>query len=56
MIKDIVGFKGELYFNIDKPDGTMKKMTDVSKLHWLGWKHRIELKRELRKCIDGIKM
>jgi GDP-L-fucose synthase len=48
MIKEIIGFKGELYFNTDKPDGTMKKLTDVSKLHTLGWKHKVELN-------DGIK-
>jgi GDP-L-fucose synthase len=44
MIKEIVGFEGQLYFNTDKPDGTMKKLTDVSKLHGLGWKHTVELK------------
>lgn len=43
MIKEIVGFKGDIYFNADKPDGTMKKLTDVSKLHSLGWKHSVEL-------------
>lgn len=43
LIRDIVGFDGELYFNIDKPDGTMKKLTDVTKLHALGWKHSVEL-------------
>lgn len=43
-IKEIVGFEGELYFNTDKPDGTMKKLTDVSKLHGLGWKHTVELR------------
>ena len=48
-IKEIVGFKGELYFNADKPDGTMKKLTDVSKLHGLGWKHSIELKDGIEK-------
>ena len=42
-IKEIVGFDGELYFNTEKPDGTMKKLTDVSKLHNLGWKHNVEL-------------
>lgn len=42
-IRDIVGYHGELYFNTDKPDGTMKKLTDVSKLHALGWKHSVEL-------------
>ncbi|MDQ7042781.1 MAG: GDP-L-fucose synthase [Sulfurimonas sp.] len=43
LIKEKIGFKGELYFNTDKPDGTMKKLTDVSKLHGLGWKHKVEL-------------
>ena len=42
-IKAIVGYNGDLYFNADKPDGTMKKLTDVTKLHALGWRHRIEL-------------
>ena len=46
-IKEIVGFKGELYFNRDKPDGTMVKLTDPSKLNLLGWKHKVEL-------LDGI--
>ncbi len=44
MCKSIVGFEGELYFNTNKPDGTMKKLTNVSKLHSLGWKHKIQLK------------
>ncbi|MEA3418036.1 MAG: GDP-L-fucose synthase [Campylobacterota bacterium] len=42
-IKKIVGYQGELYFNTDKPDGTMVKLTDPSKLHALGWKHQVEL-------------
>lgn len=49
LIKDIVGFKGELYFNIEKPDGTMVKLTDPSKLNSLGWKYKVELE-------DGIKL
>lgn len=43
VIKKIIGFKGEFYFNIDKPDGTMVKLTDPYKLNSLGWKHEIEL-------------
>ncbi|MFA7021940.1 GDP-L-fucose synthase family protein [Aliarcobacter sp.] len=43
LIKKIIGFKGELVFNTDKPDGTMVKLTDPSKLHSLGWKHKVEL-------------
>ena len=43
IIKDIVGYSGELYFNDTKPDGTMVKLTDPSKLHSLGWRHKVEL-------------
>lgn len=43
LIKETVGFQGELYFNSDKPDGTMKKLTDVSKLNALGWRHEVAL-------------
>ena len=42
-IKRIIGYKGELFFNTDKPDGTMRKLTDVTKLNNLGWKHSVEL-------------
>lgn len=42
-IKKVVGFEGELYFNTNKPDGTMRKLTDVSKLNALGWRHTIEI-------------
>ncbi|WP_420322303.1 GDP-L-fucose synthase family protein [Flagellimonas sp.] len=42
-IKRHIGFKGTFVFNTDKPDGTMVKRTDVTKLHKLGWKHQIEL-------------
>lgn len=48
LIKDIVGFGGELYFNTDKPDGTMIKLTNPSKLHSLGWKHKIELENGIK--------
>ncbi|NEU09101.1 GDP-L-fucose synthase [Flavihumibacter sp. R14] len=49
LIKDIVGFEGELIFDSSKPDGTPRKLMDVSKLHSRGWKHRVELP-------EGIKM
>lgn len=42
-IQKIVGFEGEIVWNTSKPDGTPRKLMDVSKLHSLGWKHRIEL-------------
>jgi len=47
-IKKIVDYKGELYFNDTKPDGTMLKLTDPSKLHSLGWKHTTELEDGIR--------
>ncbi len=47
-IKKIVGYKGELYFNDTKPDGTMTKLTDPSKLHALGWRHKVELEDGIR--------
>ncbi len=48
LIKDIIGFKGELTFNTDKPDGTMVKLTDTSKLHSLGWKHKVGLENGIK--------
>jgi GDP-L-fucose synthase len=49
MIKDIVGFKGQLIFNTNKPDGTMRKLTDVSKLNQLGWRYRLNLTTGIKK-------
>jgi GDP-L-fucose synthase len=49
LVAEKVGFEGNIVFNADKPDGTMRKLTDPSKLHSLGWKHKVELE-------DGIAM
>ena len=38
-----VGYQGKLTFDATKPDGTMRKLTDVSKLHSLGWQHKIDI-------------
>jgi len=43
-VKQIVGFEGEINWDTTRPDGTPRKLMDVSKLHSLGWKHKIELK------------
>jgi GDP-L-fucose synthase len=48
LIRNIIGFKGEFYFNTSKPDGTMLKLTDVTKLHTLSWKHKIELEKGIK--------
>jgi len=49
LVKQIVGFTGHIKFDTSKPDGTPRKLLDVSKIHNLGWKHKIEL-------VEGIKM
>jgi GDP-L-fucose synthase len=43
LIKDIIGYEGGLVFDATKPDGTPRKLLDVSRLHSLGWKHKISL-------------
>ena len=48
LVKKVVGFEGELVFNTDKPDGTPRKLMDVSRLHDLGWNHKIELEEGVR--------
>ncbi|MFA6276001.1 MAG: GDP-L-fucose synthase [Pedobacter sp.] len=48
LIKEVVGFNGDLTFDNTKPDGTPRKLMDVSKLHALGWRHQIELKEGLK--------
>jgi GDP-L-fucose synthase len=48
LVKKIVGFEGALTFDSSKPDGTPRKLMDVSKLHDLGWKHQIELEEGIQ--------
>jgi GDP-L-fucose synthase len=54
-IKDVVGFTGELRFDASKPDGTPRKLMDVSKLHSVGWKHKIELKQGIEAVYKEVK-
>ena len=49
LIKKEVGYKGGFIFNTSKPDGTMQKLTDVSKLNGLGWKHKVSLEKGVEK-------
>lgn len=51
-IKKTIGFEGYLVFNTDKPDGTMRKLTDVTKLNSLGWKHTVELEQGIKTVYD----
>ena len=48
-IKKCVGYKGNFTFNTSKPDGTMQKLTNVSKLNALGWRHKVTLDKGVEK-------
>ena len=52
IIKDLVGFKGEIIFDKTKPEGTPKKQLDVSKLNSLGWQPKIDLVEGIKKVIN----
>jgi GDP-L-fucose synthase len=49
LIRDVVGYTGSLTWDTSKPDGTLRKLLDVSKLHALGWKHTVSLKEGIEK-------
>jgi GDP-L-fucose synthase len=55
LIKDIVGYTGELKFDATKPDGTPRKLMDVSKLHALGWHHKIVLADGIQAVYNPLK-
>ena len=55
LIRGIVGYEGELVWNTDRPDGTPRKLMDVSRLHGLGWQHRIELTEGIRQVYERFK-
>ena len=50
-----VGFQGEVVFDASKPDGTMRKLIDVSKLHSLGWTHKVEIEDGVQKLFEWYK-
>ena len=52
LIKSEVGFKGTIEWDSSKPDGTMRKLTDVSRLHRLGWHHKVELDEGIHRLYD----
>jgi GDP-L-fucose synthase len=54
LVKKIVGYEGEIYFNTSKPDGTPRKLMDVSRLHNLGWKHKISLEEGIKSVYESI--
>lgn len=55
LVKNTLGYTGDLVFDTSKPDGTPRKLLDVSKLHSLGWKHSIELPQGVAKVCEEVK-
>ena len=55
LVQKIVGFEGEIRHDLTKPDGTPRKLMDVTKLHQMGWKHQISLEAGIRAVYDEIK-
>lgn len=56
LIAEITGFNGEIRFDKTKPDGTPRKLMDVSKLHGLGWKHKINLREGIQGVYNEMKI
>ncbi|MDE7322978.1 MAG: GDP-L-fucose synthase [Lachnospiraceae bacterium] len=54
-VQRVVGYQGEIVWNEDMPDGTPKKLTDVTKLHKLGWNHKVELEEGVQLAYDWFK-
>ena len=55
LIQKEIGFRGEIRWDASKPDGTMKKLTDVKKLHNLGWHHKIEIDEGIHRLYNWYK-
>lgn len=55
IVKEVVGYQGEIIWDTSKPDGTPRKLLDVSKLHSLGWKHSIEIADGVRSTYEWYK-
>ena len=52
LIRETIGFSGDIVFDPSKPDGTMRKLTDPSKLNALGWKHQIDIEEGVRRMYE----
>ena len=55
LVKKTVGFEGEIVHDLSKPDGTPRKLMDVSKLHKMGWEHQISLEYGVKSVYEEIK-
>ena len=55
LVAKAVGFEGRIEFDASKPDGTPRKLIDVSKLHSLGWRHKVEIEDGVKKLYEWYK-
>ncbi|KUK78858.1 MAG: Nucleoside-diphosphate-sugar epimerase, partial [Mesotoga prima] len=55
LIGEVVGYNGELKFDTSKPDGTPRKLLDVSRIHEAGWRHKTELLNGLKRTCEWFK-
>jgi GDP-L-fucose synthase len=55
LVKEAVGFKGELVFNTEKPDGTPRKLMDSTRINAMGWKAKITLQAGIKTTYEGVK-
>ncbi len=55
LVKDITGYDGNIIFDTSKPDGTPRKLMDISKINGLGWRATISLQEGIKRCINSIK-
>lgn len=55
LVQKIIGFEGDLVFDPSKPDGTPRKLLDVSKLHSKGWRHEVDLEQGIRMVYDDFR-
>jgi len=55
IVKKVVGFEGEIAWDTSKPDGTPRKLLDMSKMHRLGWKHSVQLEEGVKKAYEWFK-
>ena len=55
LIQKIVGYEGKIELDASKPNGTPRKLMDVSKLHNMGWRHQISLEEGIKKVVEEVK-
>ncbi len=51
-VQAVIGYQGKLLFDTSKPDGTPRKLQDVSRMHGLGWRHEVNLQQGIRKSYE----